>query len=131
MIVVDASVVVAALVDSGPVGDWALSHFDEGGLVAPDHVFVETANALRRAAAAGDISADVAAMAHATLSDLPLSVQPYDAVADRCWELRDNLTIYDAAYVALAEVLEAPLATLDHRIAKAPGVRCEFLLAAP
>ena len=128
-VVVDASVVVAALVVGGPAGRWA-----EGVLTSSDHLAaphlmpVEAANILRRAALAGDITADTAALAHTDLLDLPAELFPYAPVAARAWELRANVSIYDATYVALAEALEAPLATLDARLARAPGPTCRFLL---
>jgi len=59
---------------------------------------------------------------------LPVVLVPYEAVADRAWELRENVTVFDAAYVAVAEVIRAPLATLDRKLAAAPGTRCEFRL---
>jgi predicted nucleic acid-binding protein len=127
--VVDASLVVAALVDGGPAGRWAedvLTSSDH--LVAPHLMPVEAANILRRAALAGDITADTAALAHTDLFALPTELFPYAPVAARAWELRANVSIYDATYVALAEALEAPLATLDARLARAPGPACRFLL---
>jgi predicted nucleic acid-binding protein len=87
---------------------------------------VEAANILRRAAAMGDISADVAAMAHADLLDLRVELFPYAPFAARVWELRDNVTSYDAWYVALAEYLGSSVATLDMRLARATGPRCGF-----
>lgn len=70
----------------------------------------------------------VADLAHRDLLRLPLELFPYDAVAGRVWELRASITPYDAAYVGLAELLGGPLATLDRRLARAPGTRCAFLL---
>ena len=87
---------------------------------------VEVANILRRAAVAGEISADVAAMAHTDLLDLRVELFPYGPFAPRVWELRDNFTSYDAWYVALAEFLGTRVATLDLRLARAPGSRCGF-----
>jgi predicted nucleic acid-binding protein len=57
---------------------------------------------------------------------LPIAVYPTAALLRRVWELRDNVTAYDACYVALAEALRCPLVTADRRLAKAPGTRCEF-----
>lgn len=127
-LVVDASVVVAALVDSGATGQWAEDLLATEALVAPHLLPVEVANVLRRAALAGEISADVAALAHADLLDLRIDLIPYAAVADRIWALRATVTAYDAWYVAAAELLDAPLATLDQRVATAPGPRCVFVL---
>ena len=124
-LVVDSSVIVAALVDGGPDGSWAQELLIDD-LAAPHLLPVEVANVLRRAAAAGQVSEDVASLAHADLLDLRLELVPYEAVADRVWQLRHNLTAYDAWYVAVAELLDAPLATLDRRLVEAPGPRCEF-----
>ena len=87
---------------------------------------VEVSNVLRRAALAGEISADVAALAHEDLLSLRLELFPYNLCATRVWELRSNITAYDASYVALAETLGARLATLDARLTRATGPRCEF-----
>lgn len=127
-LVVDATVVVAALVDAGPDGQWAESVLVSDVLAAPHLMPVETANILRRAALAGNVTADVATLAHADLLRLRIELFPYEPVATRAWELRDNLTAYDAWYVALAEALTAPLATLDHRLSRSPGTRCDFRL---
>lgn len=125
--VVDASVVAAALVDSGPLGAWAESVLLTRPLAAPHLLPVETANILRRMADVGDISADVAALAHSDLLSLRTELFPYAPLGRRVWELRENVTAYDAWYVALAELLEAPLATLDAKLSRAPGTACRFL----
>jgi len=124
-LVVDASVVVAALVDNGDDGRWATEQLTPG-LAAAALMPAEVANVLRRASAAGQISADVAAQAHADLLDLRVQLFPYAPLGSRAWELRDNLTAYDAWYVALAEELQLPLATLDARLLRAAGPRCDF-----
>jgi predicted nucleic acid-binding protein len=87
---------------------------------------VEVASVLRRGAGAAGISPDVAALAHHDLQDLRVDLVPYAPFAARIWELRATVTPYDAWYVAVAEVLRAPLATLDARLPRAPGPRCEF-----
>jgi len=127
-LVVDASVVVAALVDQGGVGAWAEGVLASDYLAAPHLMPVEVANILRRAAGTGELSSDTASLAHADLLDLRIELVPYGGVASRAWALRDNLTLYDAWYVALAELLGANLATLDVRLSRAPGPNCEFLL---
>jgi len=127
-LVVDASIVVAGLTDSGPDGRWAESVVTGDSLAAPHLMPVEAANILRRAALAGDISADVASLAHTDLLDLRVEFFPYQPCAVRAWELRENVTCYDGWYVAVAELLDAPLATLDGRLASSPGPRCQFLL---
>lgn len=130
-IVVDASTVVAALVDDGPDGTWALELLDAHDLVAPELLLVEATNVLRRAALAGDVDGDVASTARDDLMDLSVTLVPFDAVADRVWELRSTITAYDASYVAAAEALGLSLATLDGRLARAPGARCRFLTPNP
>ena len=126
-VVADAGFVVAALVDGGRDGLWAQELLAGTDLAAPHLMPVEAANILRRAALAGDISHDVAALAHADLLELGVSLFPYAPFAERVWELRGNLTAYDARYVALAEVLDSELATVDHRLSRATGCRCPFL----
>jgi len=127
--VIDASAVVAALVDSGPDGTWAESMLS-ADLVVPHLLPVEVANVLRRAALAGEISNDVASLAHTDLLELRLRLVGYDAVAPRVWELRHNLTTYDAWYVAVAELLDVPLVTLDRTLVQSPGPRCTFMVPA-
>jgi predicted nucleic acid-binding protein len=127
-LVVDASAVAAALVDDGSDGKWADSLLAREALTAPHLMPVEVANVLRRAVLAGTISIDIAALAHADLLRMRVALFPYRPFADRIWELRDTVTSYDAWYVALAESLDAPLATLDRRLAGAHGPICRFSL---
>ena len=125
-LVVDASVMVVALADSGPDGEWAWGVIAGQTLAAPHHMPIETANILRRAALAGDLTSDTASLAHGDLLRLRVELFPYAPLAERCWQLRETVTVYDAVYVALAEQLDAPLATLDRRLAAAAGPRCTF-----
>lgn len=127
LVVVDASVVVAALLDSGPDGVWAEEILTGGDLAAPHLLPVEVASILRRAVAAGRTSQESGAIAHAQLVRMPVDLWPYSPLAGRVWELRPTVTTYDAWYVALAEHLDAPVATLDLRLTRAPGTRCRFL----
>lgn len=126
-LVIDACTVVAALTDIGADGRWAESRLASDSLAAPHLMPVEAANILRRLALAGDISADAASLAHRDLLDLHVELFPYEPFALRVWSLRENLTCYDAWYVAVAEALDSALATLDGRIPRAPGTRCRFL----
>lgn len=126
--VVDAGVVVAALVDAGETGRWAEMMLLGEHLAAPHHMPSEVSNILRRAVLAGELSEDGAALAHAELVGLPVDLFPYAPVASRVWALRANVTAYDAWYVALAELLDAEMATLDRRLARAPGPECRFRL---
>jgi predicted nucleic acid-binding protein len=125
-VVVDASAVVAALIDSGPDGDWARAGLRDHDLAAPGHLHVEVSNVLRRAVLTGRVGRDVAALAHRDLAGLTVSTFPFEPLADRVWALHPTVTAYDAAYVALAEVLDVPLWTLDRRLAAASGPRCTF-----
>ena len=125
-IVIDSSVVVAALVDDGPDGAWARAGLRGDDLAAPSHVYVEVSNVLRRAVVAGRLGADAGALAHRDLVDLPVASFPFEPLAGRIWELHPTVTAYDAAFVALAEALDAPLWTLDRRLTSAPGPRCRF-----
>ena len=127
-LVVDASVVVAALVDNTQLGTWAEDVLRGQHLVAPELLPFEVANVLRRLRVAGHLSADVASLAHRDLLLMRLELVGYEALASRVWALRDNLTCYDASYVSLAETLGAPLATLDIKLSKAPGTTCSFRL---
>ena len=104
-LVVDASLVVSALIDTSEAGRWAESLLAAEPLSAPHLMPVEVTNILRRAAARGVITSDVAAMAHADLLDLRVELFPYAPFASRVWELRNSITSYDAWYVALAESL--------------------------
>ena len=125
--VVDASVLVAALVDSGETGRWAETAIAEGGLASPELVLVETANILRRHARSDQVSRAEAAIAFQSLLRLNVEMFPFRPFAVRVWELGENLTSYDAWYVALAEALDCPLITLDRKIGRAPGPTCQII----
>lgn len=124
-VVCDASALVTVLLDSGDDGVWLTARLRGAELCAPDLLPFECANIFRRHESAGLVSADQAAQAHADLLDLPIDLFPYETVAQRVWELRRNLTSYDAGYVGLAELLDAPLVTLDRRLLTAPGIMCD------
>lgn len=128
-LVIDASTVVAALIDSGTDGRWAESLLTSDSLAAPHLLTAEASNILRRSVLARAISAEQASLAYSDLLDLRVELFPYAPFATRIWDLRSNVTCYDAWYVALAETLSAPLATLDARLAKASGPRCRFVTA--
>jgi predicted nucleic acid-binding protein len=124
--VVDASVLVAALVDSGNDGLWSEQVIAEGFLVAPQLVIVESLNILRRLELSKQIVELEAASAQQNLHDLEVELMPIRPFEERIWQLRLNLTSYDAWYVAVAEAADLPLVTLDRRLARASGPRCEF-----
>ena len=126
MRVVDASVIVSALVASASDGRWAEAEIARGSLAGPELVLAEASNILRRLELAGEMSRPEAASAHRDLLRLDIDLYPFAPFAERAWALRDNLTCYDAWYVALAETLACPLVTLDRKLSRAPGPRCRF-----
>lgn len=120
----DSSALVALLVDGGATGDWVAGATTGAVIAAPHLAPFEAANILRRQRLRGELDATAAALGHDDLLALPLQLWPYGLLAERAWQLRENVTVYDAAYVALAESLDAPLITLDGRLARAPEVPC-------
>lgn len=123
-VVCDASAIVALLLDGGADGQWATAALSGADLAAPSLIGFEAANIIRRHELTALISPDQAAQAHLDLLDLAIEQWPYELLAGRGWELRRNLSMYDASYVALAELLGSTLVTLDKRITGAPGLRC-------
>ena len=127
-LVLDASVLVAALVQSNEVGTWAESVIAHGALAAPELVLVETANILRRLERARLVSTFESRSAFADMLRLDIEFFPFAPFANRVWDLRENLTSYDACYVVLAEALNCPLATTDKKLSRFSASTCEFLL---
>ncbi len=123
-VVADASVLVAALVDSGREGEWAESGLAAGHVAVPELAVAEATNILRRLERAGGISGFEASTSYRSLLQLEVELFPFAPFAERVWALRGNLTSYDAWYVALAETLDCPLITLDRRLSRAPGPTC-------
>lgn len=128
VIVVDASVLVVALADDGLDGDNARGRLRGERLAAPELVDLEVASVLRRQMRHEHIDARRAALALSDLEQAPLRRAPHRPLMARCWELRDSLTVYDAAYVALAEALDTRLVTGDGRPSRAVGPRCAIEL---
>ncbi len=126
MIVVDASVIVTALADDGPDGERHRARLAGERLAAPHLLDVEVVSAWRRHAADGALDERRMQLARDDLRSLSIRRVPHLPLLERCWELRANLTTYDAAYVALAELIDAPLVTLDARLAEAPGPTCSI-----
>lgn len=120
MIVVDASAALAGLLNDGPAR--ALLATDQ--LHAPHLVDSEVASGLRRRVAAGQVAADDGWAALDTWRRLGLTRYGVHPLLDRVWQLRDNVSAYDAGYVALAETLGCALVTADARLSRAPGIRC-------
>ncbi len=131
MIVVDASVIVTALGDDGPDGDSARHRLRGERLSAPHLIDIEVASAWRRLAVSGALEARRAELAMVDLLALRVERVPHGPLLARCWELRANVTTYDAAYIALAEALGVTLLTLDQRLANAPGARCPVEVLTP
>lgn len=125
-LVIDASVIVAALVDTGSEGGWAESLIGSEMLAAPELLMVEATNILRRLELAKEISPLESGLAQRDLMRLDVQLFPFHPFAERIWALRKNVTSYDAWYVALAEALDCSLATLDQTLTRASGVTCNF-----
>jgi len=122
VIVIDASALLEALGQTSVAPRVEARVITAGEtLHAPHLIDVEVAQVLRRWVAAGDISQERGREALADLAAFSITRYPHSALLPRIWELRGKLTVYDAAYVALAEALDAPLLTRDRRLAAAPG----------
>jgi predicted nucleic acid-binding protein len=131
VIVADASVLAVALADDGPDGDQARARLRGEHLALPELADLEVTSVLRRQLRAGALNIRRAGQALDDLAVLPAQRAPHRPLLPRCWELRDNLTIYDAAYVALAEAMDATLLTGDRRLARAPGPQCPIEILQP
>lgn len=130
MIVVDASVAIEVLLRTSATSLLADRLFASNQtLHAPHLLDVEAAQVIRRYVLSGEIDSDRGRIALLDLADFPLRRYPHEFLLPRIWELRNNLTAYDAAYVALAEALDAPLLTSDRRLAKAAGHHARIELA--
>lgn len=126
MIVVDASVVANLVGDDGAAGEMARAavRATDGTVAAPDLIDVETVSVIRRRWLHQDLTTQRFRAAVDDLIALPLVRFPAASMMTRAFELRDNVTPYDACYVTLAEALDATLLTADARLAAAPGIRC-------
>lgn len=125
MIVVDASLLVNALTDDGPLGEHAREALvADPHWVAPPHLQVEVASAIRGRWLGAKLTDERADAAVATLSRLAIDHAPWLELASRVWELRRNLTPYDAAYVALAEMRECHLVTADQKLLNCAARQC-------
>ena len=125
MIVVDASVLAPALISDEDEGNRARARLAGERLAAPAVIDLEVASAWRRIARSGRLAEGRADQARAYLAAIPLGRASHGRLMNRIWDLRDNLTPYDAAYVALAELLDTLLLTADAALARAPGIACE------
>jgi len=124
VIVVDASAVLLALLEDGDVR----AMLSQETLVSPHLIDVEIVHALRRQVLRGEIDAALAAGAIQAWGQMGVERIGATGLLGRIWELRENLTAYDATYVALAEAMEVPLVTSDARLAQAPGPRCPMVV---
>lgn len=131
MIVLDASAALPYLLDDPPAHT-IRERFGVAGetLHAPHLLDLEVCGAVRRLALAQSLSRQRAEATILDLAALPITRYPHDWLLHRIWDLRANLTVYDAAYVALAEALQAPVLTLDRRLAAAPGIATDVELIA-
>ena len=127
MLVADASALVAVLTGSSQHSAWVGDALFGEDLAGPELLLAESSNTLRSIERRGDMSAADVAAAHGRLLRFNIQLHPFAPFAARVWELRHNMTAYDAWYVAIAESLGCPLITLDRRLALAPGPYCLVL----
>jgi predicted nucleic acid-binding protein len=131
VIVVDTAVIIDALV-AVPRRAHVLARLSaEAELHAPHLIDLEFLQVLRSLVLAGALTADRAGDARVDYEELRIVRYPHQPLGDRIWELRDNVTAYDAAFVALAEILDAPLVTTDRRLARSSGHRAQIDLVDP
>jgi predicted nucleic acid-binding protein len=130
VLVVDTSAVLEAIVAVDPPPGLTDRLANDGDLHAPHLIDIEVLHALRRLNVLGELSEERASDARADFRELAIVRYPHVGLVDRIWELRHNLTAYDAAYVALAEALEVSLVTCDRRLSEAPGHTAQIELFA-
>lgn len=132
MIVVDASVLTNALTDDGPVGARSRTELARDAQWAgPEHLVVEVFSAVRGRWLGQKITQQRAAEALTALATSTLELVATAPLLDRMWQLRSNVSGYDAAYLAVAETFGCPLVTADARLARVPNLRCELRVALP
>lgn len=132
MIIIDASTLANALTDDGPVGQRSRAELArDAHWAAPEHLVVETFSAVRGRHLGAKISRPRALDALDALAASTIELLSTTPLLPRMWELRDNVSGYDAAYVAAAETYGCPLVTADTRLARTADLRCEIRLAVP
>lgn len=125
VVVIDASAVVALVTSRSDAASDLAARLAGAVLHAPHLLPTEVDSALRGLVLGGRLTLEQGVAAREAAQRIPIDLWPWELIADRAWDLRPNLITYDAGYVALAELLSAPLVTGDRRIADAPGLRCE------
>ena len=132
MIIVDASALANALTDDGPIGQICRAELARDvHWAAPEHLMVETFSAIRGRYLGSKISESRCLDALDALASATVELMRTVLLLPRMWELRANVSGYDAAYVAAAETLDCPLITSDVRLARVTGLRCAVRLAIP
>lgn len=132
MIVIDASILANALTDDGALGQVARTELAQDvHWSGPQHLLVEAFSAIRGRLLGAKIGQKRARDATGALAEAAIQLVPTAPLLNRMWELRANLSAYDAAYVAAAEAFECALLTADRRLAGAPSLRCEVRVAVP
>ena len=131
MLVLDTSAVLDVLTATEPAPGLAQRLARDGDLHAPHLLDTEMLHALRGLTSRGELSEERGADARTDFAELALIRYPHWPLSDRVWELRHNLTAYDATFVALAEALDVPLVTCDARLAGAPSHSAEIELFDP
>lgn len=130
MIVLDAAALVDWLLQTPRLGPAVAERMRAGRFVQTlDLAYVEIVSALRRKTSRGDLDEERAELALGDLAATPIRSHPAAPLAERIWHLRRTLSAYDAAYVALAEALDAPLVTTDARLARSAGHRARIVQA--
>lgn len=124
MLVIDASVLAVALIDDGSDGDAVRARLHGERLAAPALIDLEVISVWRGLARGGRLDPRRVGMAMDDLLNMPMERVEHTRLLPRCWQLRENLTVYDAVYVALAEALGTSLLTGDRRLARSTGPRC-------
>ena len=124
MLVADASLIAPAVADGGPDGIRYRQRLHGEQIAAPDLLRIEVLSVIRRQLHVGTIDLAQAEQAVTDLLALPINVYPTAPLLPRSWQLRDNLTAYDACYIALAEAIGCSFLTADNRLSRAPGTRC-------
>jgi predicted nucleic acid-binding protein len=121
---VDSSAIVNLLIDPGHLGAAVAHRLAGRTLLAPHVLPFEVANVLRRRRNGGQLSSMDAGRAFDAFRTLPIGLWPFETLASSVWRNGHTMSSYDAAYVALAELIDCPLVTCDARLARAPGITC-------